>query len=266
MSEELEVLRIVTGRLDEDGIPYMVTGSMAVNSYAVPRMTRDIDVVVELSVADLDRICELFRDEFYVEPEAVRESIERRTSFNILHHALVVKVDVVVRKDTEYRRAEFARRRRVAWEDPSASPAVLRRALFTRLSAHEIDATARVSGSSPASPIHRRRASGAGGGRPRAHRSDRVVRGVRVDGGAHRAGDERARPGGRIRGFTSLGREPLRASRARSRPDAAAPRTPRRACSVPDEHCDRPRPPPATSLDPSTPECRAASPRHRDEP
>ena len=36
--------------------------------------------------------------------------------FNIIHTLLVVKVDLVVRKDTEYRRAEFARRRRVAFE------------------------------------------------------------------------------------------------------------------------------------------------------
>jgi hypothetical protein len=36
MSEELQVLQTVAGRLDSAGIPYMVTGSMAVNYYAVP--------------------------------------------------------------------------------------------------------------------------------------------------------------------------------------------------------------------------------------
>lgn len=116
MSEELDVLKIVTGRLDAEGIPYMVTGSMAVNYYGVPRMTRDIDVVIELSLADLDRVCELFHGEFHLEREAVRESIERQTTFNAIHAALVVKVDFVVRKDTDYRRTEFARRRRVSWE------------------------------------------------------------------------------------------------------------------------------------------------------
>jgi hypothetical protein len=33
--------------------------------------------------------------------------------FNMIHSALVVKVDCVVRKETEYRREEFARRRAV---------------------------------------------------------------------------------------------------------------------------------------------------------
>ena len=48
MTEELAVLKSVTGRLEAAGIPYMMTGSFAANYYAVPRMTRDIDLVVEL--------------------------------------------------------------------------------------------------------------------------------------------------------------------------------------------------------------------------
>jgi hypothetical protein len=34
---ELEVLAIVTERLESAQVPYMVTGSMAANYYAVPR-------------------------------------------------------------------------------------------------------------------------------------------------------------------------------------------------------------------------------------
>lgn len=113
MSEELEVLRTVAGRLDAAHIPYMLTGSMALNYYAVPRMTRDIDLVVELGPGDADRLVQLFEHDFYVEPEAVRRAIAAQGIFNLIHDAHVIKVDCVVRKDTEYRREEFARRRRV---------------------------------------------------------------------------------------------------------------------------------------------------------
>ncbi len=64
MSQELQVLKLVTGRLAEAGISYMVTGSMAVNYYAVPRMTRDIDIVVELSELDVNRAVKLFQEDF----------------------------------------------------------------------------------------------------------------------------------------------------------------------------------------------------------
>lgn len=52
MKDEFEVMRDVTERLEAAEIPYMLTGSMALNYYAQPRMTRDIDFVVELSGGD----------------------------------------------------------------------------------------------------------------------------------------------------------------------------------------------------------------------
>jgi hypothetical protein len=116
MTEELEVLKIVAERLRQAGIPYMLTGSVAMNHYAVPRMTRDIDLVVELSAAEVDRVCGLFEGDFYVDRQAVRDAVEGPAAFNMIHTALVVKVDVIIRKDTEYRRTEFARRRRLMVE------------------------------------------------------------------------------------------------------------------------------------------------------
>ena len=116
MSEELDVLKMVTARLAVADIPYMVTGSMANNVYAVPRMTRDIDIVVELSEGDADRIIRLFETDFYIDQETVRLALVERRMFNIIHEAFVVKVDFVVRKDTDYRREEFSRRRSVSMD------------------------------------------------------------------------------------------------------------------------------------------------------
>lgn len=92
MTEELEVLKTVTGRLEAAGIPYMVTGSFAANYYAVPRMTRDIDLVLELSAGDVDRFCVLFEGDFYVDRDAVRAAIAGRSAFNMIHEAHVIKV------------------------------------------------------------------------------------------------------------------------------------------------------------------------------
>ncbi len=116
MSDELDVLKSVTATLQTAGIPYMVTGSVAANFYAVPRMTRDIDLVVELSEPDVDRVVRLFQEDYYVDREMVRRAVRAHTMFNMIHNALVVKVDCVVRKETDYRREEFARRRAVACE------------------------------------------------------------------------------------------------------------------------------------------------------
>ncbi len=62
MTSELDILRLVTSRLDGAGIPYMVTGSMAAAYYAEPRMTRDADLVVELTASDASRLASMFED------------------------------------------------------------------------------------------------------------------------------------------------------------------------------------------------------------
>jgi hypothetical protein len=44
VNEELEFLRYMADKLEEARLPYMLTGSMAMMFYAVPRMTRNIDL------------------------------------------------------------------------------------------------------------------------------------------------------------------------------------------------------------------------------
>jgi hypothetical protein len=113
VSDELEILKSVTAKLDSAHIPYMITGSMAANYYATPRMTRDIDLVVELSEEDVSRVVGLFHNEYYIDSDMVRQAVQNQSMFNMIHNALVVKVDCVVRKNSEYRREEFARRRAI---------------------------------------------------------------------------------------------------------------------------------------------------------
>ena len=73
-------------------------------------MTRDIDVVVEFAGADAGRVAALFSPDYYVDEEAIRSAIAARSLFNLFHLAKLVKVDMIVRKDDEFQRHEFARR------------------------------------------------------------------------------------------------------------------------------------------------------------
>lgn len=117
VSEELEVLKDVAGRLERAGIAYMVTGSIAANFYAVPRMTRDIDIVIELEEQDIGRFIPLFAKDCYLEPETVDRAVKDKGMFNLIQNEYVIKIDFVVRKETPYRRTEFSRRRKVAVDD-----------------------------------------------------------------------------------------------------------------------------------------------------
>jgi len=113
MLNELDILRDVSTRFESAGIDYMLTGSMAMNYYAQPRMTRDIDLVVALQCGDAERILRLFAPDYYVPAEAVRTSIAQQSLFNLIHQESVIKVDCIVRKQTKYRATEFNRRQRI---------------------------------------------------------------------------------------------------------------------------------------------------------
>ena len=56
MQNEIDIIRDVSRRMDDAGIAYMLTGSMAMNYYAQPRMTRGIDLVVALTAAEAGKI------------------------------------------------------------------------------------------------------------------------------------------------------------------------------------------------------------------
>lgn len=116
MLSELDLLLDVTRRLEEAGLDYMLTGSMALNHYAQPRMTRDIDIVLALLLKDLETLPVIFGDDFYFSPEAAREAVLHQSCFNVIHNDSLIKVDFMIRKREDYRLVEFDRRQRIEVE------------------------------------------------------------------------------------------------------------------------------------------------------
>lgn len=114
MTSELEVLRLVVGRLDAAGLPYMLTGSVALTCYGQPRGTRDLDIVVAVVSGEATRLAKLFAGEFYLDADVVRDAIERRSQFNMIHLEALIKVDMIVLPAEGYFVQAFGRRQRLA--------------------------------------------------------------------------------------------------------------------------------------------------------
>ena len=106
----IETLRDFVSKMDALGIDYMVTGSYAMSAYGEIRMTRDIDVIVQLSESDLTPFFSIFKDEYYISDESMRRAISRRGMFNIISHAHGGKIDCIIQKDNEFARISFVRR------------------------------------------------------------------------------------------------------------------------------------------------------------
>jgi hypothetical protein len=113
MLSELDLLLDVTRRLEEADLDYMLTGSMALNHYAQPRMTRDIDIVLALLLKDLDILPCIFGEDFYFSLDAAREAILHQSCFNVIHNESLIKIDFMIRKREDNRLIEFNRRQRI---------------------------------------------------------------------------------------------------------------------------------------------------------
>jgi len=117
MKNELDVIRDLSARFAQNNIDYMLTGSLAMNYYAQPRMTRDIDLVLALDEKDVDAFISLFSPDYYVSREAITRALSHKSFFNLIHHETVIKIDCIVRKGSDYRRLEFERRRVIKIQD-----------------------------------------------------------------------------------------------------------------------------------------------------
>src|SRR5436305_468132 len=95
-----ELFRYIFRQLEERDIPYLVSGSYALNIYTTPRMTRDIDIVIDLELTNVDQFLAIFPQEFYFEKQAIKDEIRRRRMFNIIYDHLSFKLDFIVKKKT----------------------------------------------------------------------------------------------------------------------------------------------------------------------
>lgn len=105
-----ELLAIVIKLLEQSGIPYMVTGSLASSFHGEPRATRDADIVIEASVDTIeDFVPRLVAAGFYVDRDVAVNAVAERSQFNAIGPD-AMKVDFIIRRDRPFSIEEFGRR------------------------------------------------------------------------------------------------------------------------------------------------------------
>jgi hypothetical protein len=117
---EPELFLLFVRPLNRASIRYIVSGSVAAILYGEPRLTHDVDFVIFLSDADIQRLVEVFpAADFYLPPVetiAAEARREQRGHFNIIHLDTGFKADCYLTGRDELHAWAFRLKRAVEFE------------------------------------------------------------------------------------------------------------------------------------------------------
>jgi len=100
----IEFLKAIIFFLDSNNIKYMLSGSIALGAYTLPRATRDFDFIVQIKKTDADIFANRFNAGYYCNKDSITDAVQHEGMFNIIDHASGFKADFVVLKDSTYRK------------------------------------------------------------------------------------------------------------------------------------------------------------------
>jgi len=103
-------LRPVVAAFQRLEVEYYVGGSVASGVLGEPRQTLDADLIVAMFARQAAPLVEALQGDFYADLSSIVGAIEHQSSFNLIHLATMVKVDVYVSWRSEFARSQFARR------------------------------------------------------------------------------------------------------------------------------------------------------------
>jgi len=115
-------LTYVIDVLERLGIPYMIVGGFAAILYGEPRLTIDVDIVVDMKLGHVGPFVAAFPvPDYYASAEGILDSLLRRYPFNVIQPSTGAKVDLVPMPADPFTHAAFARRQRLEYDEAGHS-------------------------------------------------------------------------------------------------------------------------------------------------
>ena len=110
MSQQ-ELLNRVIQALDQVGIQYMITGSVASSMQGEPRSTHDIDIVITIKESRAYDLGKAFPPgDFYLDEHCILDAIKRQSMFNLIDLKGGNKVDFWILTNEPFDQSRFSRR------------------------------------------------------------------------------------------------------------------------------------------------------------
>ena len=112
MTNQENFLEKLIKKLNEQNIPYMLSGSVSSSLHGQPRATNDADIIIAPAEEQLIAFVKSLGDDYYVSYDAAREALKSNSMFNVVDIRNSWKADFIIRKNRPFSREEFQRRRK----------------------------------------------------------------------------------------------------------------------------------------------------------
>jgi len=110
MESPFVVLSQVARILDQQGVTYVLVGSLASSMHGMYRSTADIDLLADIKPDQIRPLLKALEKGFYVDELSVRQAIAQHRSFNAIHFESVFKVDIFIPKGDDFAKKQLERR------------------------------------------------------------------------------------------------------------------------------------------------------------
>src|SRR5450432_258053 len=133
--EVIEALLPLIQAFDQLGISYYIGGSVSSSLHGLPRRTQDVDVIVDIPPAQVHSLFQLLQNEYYLDEQALDDSVRRSFPYNVLHLKTMMKVDLIPLKRRAFTQEEARRAQSQVLEmgTPPLKVATAEDALLTKL-------------------------------------------------------------------------------------------------------------------------------------
>lgn len=102
----------VVDTLESLGVRYQIGGSVASSVYGMARATMDVDLVADLRPEHVNMFVASLEAGYFVDSEMIRQALREHSSFNLIHLATMLKVDIFVPTERPYDKEALQRSRR----------------------------------------------------------------------------------------------------------------------------------------------------------
>ena len=122
LPEPIAVTVLVTQVLEKLNIQYMIGGSFASTIYGMVRTTQDVDIIADMQLQHAQPFITALEGDFYIDEEMIADSIQHKSSFNIIHRTTMFKVDVFIPSKSPFQQSQLSRaQKQIIISEPEVS-------------------------------------------------------------------------------------------------------------------------------------------------